>query len=187
VPALALLWVALCLLTSGCILGSNKANDVITKVLPTPNQQLACGNVGIDGPPGRACALIVAGSENDVVKRLVNGLTEQGFTTACDQSSTGVPGIEVVGVRHDMRVVADVMPQGFAQVVDGDAIFFPPGALTSPTGPALKLPGASTSSSTGITTVTIPPGSVGLTIDASEYQDSAANGTSCADPGLLAP
>ncbi len=186
-PAFALLCAALCLVTGGCILGSNKANDVITKVLPTPNQQLACGNEGIDGPPGRSCALIVAGSENDVVKRLVNGLTEQGFTTACDQTSTGVPGIEVVGVRSDMQVIADVMPQGFAQVADGDAIFFPPGASTSPGGSTLKLPGSSTSSDTSIKTVTIPPGSVGLTIDASEYQNAAANGTSCDDPGLLAP
>ena len=68
-----------------------------------------------------------------------------------------------------MRVIADVMPQGSAQVVDGGAIFLPPGASTS------------------IKTVTIPPGSVGLTIEASEYQDAAANGTSCDDPGFLTP
>ena len=86
-----------------------------------------------------------------------------------------------------MRVIADVMPQGFARLVDGDAIFFPPGTATTPSGPTLKLPGASTSSSTSIKTVTIPPGSVGLTIDASEYQNAAANGTSCDDPGLRTP
>jgi hypothetical protein len=185
-PAFELLCVALCLVTSGCVLGSNKANDVITKVLPTPNRQLACRNEGIDGPPGRSCALLAKGSENDVVNRLVNGLNEQGFTTACAQTSTGVPGIEVVGVRQDMRVIADVMPQGFAQVVDGGAIFFPPGASTSPGAPTLKLPGPP-SSSTETKTVTIPPGSVGLTIDASEYQNATADGTSCDDPRLLAP
>ena len=42
-------------------------------------------------------------------------------------------------------------------------------------------------SSTSIKTVTIPPGSVGLTIHASEYQNAAANGTSCDDPGLRTP
>jgi hypothetical protein len=156
-------------------------------VVPTPNRQLACGDEGIDGPPGRSCALLVQGSESDVLKHLVNGLMEQGFKTGCDRTSTGVPGIEVVGVRQDMRVIADVMPQGFAQVVDGDAIFFPPGASTSSGGPTLKLPGPSMNSGTSIKTVAIPPGSVGLTIDASEYQNAAANGTSCDDPGLLTP
>ena len=107
---------------------------MIAKTLPTPNRQLACSNVGIDGPPGRSCALIVHGSESDVVKRLVDGLEQQGFTTACEQTPTGVPGIEVVAVRPDMRVIADVIPRGFARVADGDAIFFPPGASTQSAG-----------------------------------------------------
>ena len=170
-PVLALLCLVLGLGASSCILGSSKANGVITNVVPTPNQQLACGDEGIDGPHGRQCALIVQGSEADVIKRLVNGLTQQGFTAACGQTSTGVPGVEVIGVRRDMRVVADVMPQGFAQLFDGEAIFFPPGA-------AVNLNGKK---------ITIPNGSVGLTIDASEDQMAAAIGTSCDDPGLLEP
>jgi hypothetical protein len=186
-PAFALICVAQCLGTSGCILGSSKAEDVIAKALPTPNRQLACNDEGVDGPPGRSCALIVQGSENDVVNRLVNGLTEQGFATECDQTSTGVPGIEVVGVRHDMQVIADVMPQGFAEVLDGSAVFFPPGASTSSSGKILKLPSATASTSSSPKTVTIPPGSVGLTIDASEYRNAAAIGTSCDDPAWLAP
>ena len=170
-PALALICVAVCIGTSGCILGSSKAGDVIAKALPTPNQQLACRDEGIDGPHGRQCVLIVPGAEADVIKRLVNGLTQQGFTTACGQTSTGVPGVEVIGVRPDMRVVADVMPHGFAQLFDGGAIFFPPGAAVNVNGKK----------------VTIPDGSVGLTIDASEYQTAVAIGSSCDDPALRTP
>jgi hypothetical protein len=156
----------LCLVSGGCVLGSSKGSDVITKLTPVPSQQLACSNEGIDGPPGRTCAMIAKGTEADVVSRLVNGLHQQGFTTRCSRSDTGTGGIEVMGSRSDLRVIATTVPTGFAIVGNGDAIFFLPGT---------HVDGHK---------VAIPPGSVGLSIDASEYTNSALFGIDCGDPAL---
>jgi hypothetical protein len=85
--------------TSGCILGSSKAASVIDKVVPKPNQQLACGNTGIDGPKGRMCSWIVTGSEAGVVRRIAAALDAEGYQTACTDSSLGAGGVEVIGSR----------------------------------------------------------------------------------------
>jgi hypothetical protein len=168
VPRLALLvCCGLCLLLGGCVLGSSKGGDVIEKLTPTPSRGLGCFDEGIDGPPGRSCAMIATGSQADVVSRLVNGLHEQGFTTRCSKSNTGTGGIEVIGARPDLSVDATTVPAGFAVVHDGDAIFYLPGTRI------------------GGHHVPIPAGSVGLTIDASEYTNSTAIGIDCADPSLL--
>lgn len=111
--------------------------------------------------------MIATGSQADVVSRLVNGLHEQGFTTRCSKSNTGTGGIEVIGARPDLRVDATTVPAGFAVVHDGDAIFYPPGT---------EIEGDR---------VDIPVGSVGLTIDASEYKNSTPFGVDCSDPALL--
>jgi hypothetical protein len=157
----------ICLLLAGCVLGSSKGDDVIAKLRPTSSEELGCVNEGIDGPPGRSCAMIAKGSQADVVSRLVNGLHQQGFTTRCSISSTGTGGIEVMGARPDLRVDATTVPAGFAVVQDGDAIFYLPGTQID----GDKVP--------------IPAGSVGLTIDASEYTNSTAVGVDCSDPALL--
>jgi hypothetical protein len=111
--------------------------------------------------------MIATGSQADVVSRLVNGLHEQGFTTRCSKSNTGTGGIEVIGARPDLSVDATTVPAGFAVVHDGDAILYLPGT---------EIEGDR---------VDIPVGSVGLTIDASEYKNSTPFGVDCSDPALL--
>jgi|SRR5947209_19775351 len=155
-----------CLLLGGCVLGSTKGSDVIAKLTPTPSQGLGCFDEGIDGPPGRSCAMIAQGSQADVVARLVNGLHQQGFTTRCSMSNTGTGGIEVIGARPDLSVDATTVPAGFAVVQNGDAIFYLPGT---------QIDGHK---------VTIPAGSIGLTIDASEYTNRTPFGVDCSDPTL---
>jgi hypothetical protein len=59
------------------------------------------------------------------------------------------------------------VPVGFAVVRDGDAIFYLPGT---------EIEGDR---------VAIPVGSVGLTIDASEYKNSTPTGVDCSNPALL--
>jgi hypothetical protein len=162
-----LLSAALCLVLAGCVLGSSKGSDVIAKLTPTPSQALGCFDQGIDGPPGRSCAMIAKGSQADIVSRLVNGLHQQGFTTRCSISNSGTGGVDAVGVRPDLRVDATTVPTGLAVVHDGDAIFYPPGTPID----GHKTP--------------IPAGWVGLTIDASEYTNSSAVGVDCSDPALL--
>jgi hypothetical protein len=147
--------------TSGCILGSSKAASVIDKVVPKPNQQLACGNTGIDGPKGRMCSWIVTGSEAGVVRRIAAALDAEGYQTACTDSSLGAGGVEVIGSRQGMRVTADVIPSGFAVLTGNDAIFYGPGTQASGQ------------------TVQIPSDSVGLQIDASEYASTNLAGDSC--------
>jgi hypothetical protein len=109
--------------TTGCILGSSKAGAVIDKVVPKPNQRLACTNTGIDGPNGRVCSWIVKGSEVGVVKGIAASLGR---------------GIEVIGSRPGMRVSADVIPSGFAVLTDNEAIFFGPG--TQVPGKTVQIP-----------------------------------------------
>ena len=162
-----LLICGLCLLLGGCVLGSSKGGDVIAKLTPTPSRSLGCFDMGIDAPPGRSCRMIAKGSQADVVARLVNGLHQQGFTVSCSLSNSGTGGIEVTGARPDLRVDAETVPAGFAVVDDGDAIFYPPG---------LQIGGHH---------IPIPNGSVGLTIDASEYKNSTPFGVDCSDPALL--
>jgi hypothetical protein len=111
--------------------------------------------------------MIAQGSQADVVARLVNGLHQQGFTVGCSLSNSGTGGIEVTGARPDLRVDAETVPAGFAVVDDGDAIFYPPG---------MQIGGRH---------IPIPTGSVGLTIDASEYHDSTPSGVDCSNPALL--
>jgi hypothetical protein len=124
--------------------------------------------MGIDGPPGRSCAMIAKGSQADVVSRLLNGLHQQEFTVGCSLSNTGTGGIQVTGARPDLRVDATTVPAGFAVVYDGDAIFYLPGT---------EIKGDR---------VDIPVGSVGLTIDASEYKNSTpTTGVDCSNPALL--
>jgi hypothetical protein len=147
--------------TTGCILGSSEAASVIDKVVPKPNQQLACGNTGIDGPKGRMCSWIVKGSEVGVVKRIAASLEAEGYQTVCTDSSLGAGGIEVIGSRPGMRVAADVIPGGFALLMDNDAIFY---------GPGTEVSGK---------TVQIPSDSVGLQIDASEYASTNLAGDRC--------
>ncbi len=140
---------------------------MIEKLTPTPSQGLGCFDEGIDGPPGRSCAMIAEGSQADVVSRLVNGLHQQGFATACSLSNSGTGGIQVMGTRPDLRVIAETVPAGFAVVHDGDAIFYLPGTQIS----GHQVP--------------IPTGSVGVTIDASEYKNSTPFGIDCSNPALL--
>ena len=147
--------------TSGCILGSSGAASVIDKVVPEPNQQLACGNTGIDGPKGRMCSWIVKGSAAGVVRRIAASLESEGYQTVCTASSLGAGGVEVIGARSGMRVVADVIPSGFALLMDNDAIFYGPGTQVSGK------------------TVQIPSDSVGLQIDASEYASTNLAGDRC--------
>lgn len=148
-------------LTAGCVLGSSKAGSVIDQVVPTPNQQLACADTGIDGPSGRTCSWIVKGSETGVVQRIAASLDAKGYATVCTDSSLGAGGVEVIGSRQGMRVTADVIPSGFAVLRDNDAIFF---------GPGTQAPGK---------IVPIPSDSVGLKIDASEYVNTELAGDSC--------
>ena len=147
--------------TTGCILGSSEAASVIDKVVPEPNQQLACGNTGIDGPKGRICSWIVKGSEAGVVRLVAASLDAEGYQTACTDSGLGAGGVEVIGSRPGMRVVADVIPSGFAVLIDNDAIFYGPGTQVSGK------------------TVQIPTDSVGLQIDASEYASTNLGGDNC--------
>ena len=157
-------WVSAFLLvvsTTGCILGSSEAASVIDKVVPEPNQQLACGNTGIDGPKGRMCSWIVKGSATGVVKRIAASLEAEGYQTVCTDSSLGAGGIELIGSRPGMRVVADVIPGGFALLMDNHAIFYGPGTQVSGK------------------TVQIPSDSVGLQIDASEYASTNLGGDNC--------
>jgi hypothetical protein len=147
--------------TAGCILGSSRAASVIDKVVPEPNQQVACGNTGIDGPKGRMCSWIVKGSEAGVVTRIAASLEAEGYQTVCTDSSLGAGGIEVIGSRPGMRVTADVIPSGFAVLIDNDAIFFGTGTPASGK------------------TVQIPSDSVGLQIDASEYASTNLAGDRC--------
>ena len=147
--------------TAGCVLGSSKAASVIDKVVPEPNQQLACGNTGIDGPKGRMCSWIVKGSEAGVVRRIAASLETEGYQTVCTDSSLGAEGVEVIGSEPGMRVTADVIPSGFALLTDNDAIFYGPGTQVSGK------------------TAQIPSDSVGLQIDASEYASTVLVGDSC--------
>jgi len=64
-------------------------------------------------------------------------------------------------------VDAETVPTGFAVVDDGDAIFYAPG---------MQIGGHH---------IPIPTGSVGLTIDASEYKNSTPTGVDCSNPALL--
>jgi hypothetical protein len=167
-PSLAVCLV-MALTTSGCILGSSKGAGVVGAVVPDPHKEMACANEGIDGPPGRVCSFMVGGTQQEVVRRLADALTEQGFTVACGPSSLGLPGaVSVAGARPDVRVTADVIPSGFAVLSGGDSIWFALGT---------QIAGKHDP---------IQPGWVGVEIDASEYTNAVSVGANrCDDPVLF--
>jgi hypothetical protein len=148
-------------LAAGCILGSSRGATEIDAVVPSPHQTLGCQNEGIDGPPGRSCAFIVRGTQGQVAKDVAASLRGRGYSISCTSSRPGLGGVEVVGYKNGMRVTADVIPDGVAVIVNGDAIFYPPGTPTNGQ------------------TIAIPRNSVGLSIDASEYTATLSRGATC--------
>jgi hypothetical protein len=134
---------------------------VIEAVVPSPHQTIACRGLGIDGPSGESCTMIVKGDTPEVAKRIADSLARAGYRTFCTNSSLGLGGVVVVGYKPGMRVLADVIPRGFVLVIGTDAVFEAPGT---------RIDG---------TTTPMPAGSVGLAIDASEYATTVPAGSSC--------
>jgi hypothetical protein len=152
-------------LAAGCMAESGRSASEIEAVVPSPHRMLACRNEGIDGAPGRSCAFIVTGSQRRIASGIAASLRDRGYKVACIASNQTPVGLEVVGYKAGMRVTADLIPAGVAAIIDGDAVFYAPGTPTI---------GA---------TVAIPSGSVGLSLDASEYATTLAPGSTCDTAG----
>jgi predicted small secreted protein len=97
---------------SGCITGSGAGSDVIDAVTPDPHQSLGCYDEGIDGAPGRNCSMFVGGTQAEVVAKLANALTTEGFAVGCSSSASSASAITVSGARPDLRVTATVASTG---------------------------------------------------------------------------
>jgi len=152
-------------ISAGCVIGSSTGDDLIRRLAPTSSRQLACEDYGIDGPPGRKCSYFAAGSSQEVLTILYNGLKGEHMATSCDGNSED--GYTITGTKKGMWVEAAVIPSGYVTVGDQGAEFDSPGWSG--------------------TRSDIPAGTVGLWIEADEYDSrSLYGGKACDDPSLFA-